>query len=751
MRVAIVTRGDLFPTDHGAAVKIVRTAEHLSLVSGEPSFVITDDPDHYHRFEGRSHSLWPFPLRHRAAMEWPPLPRLRRAAPRFAGLVGYPEEEHFLYQPLFDPGWWVRCLSLVRAEGVSVLQAEFPGYALPASVGAALAGPLLGRGVQSSLVQHNVEWDRLEEFGHPVGRLRRVEQGLLWAVDHVIAVSADDRRRMIAAGGPAGRITVIPHGVELEPYRTARPAGLRARYAIAEDAPLLVFHGTLHYWPNTEAVRFIVEQLLPRLLPRWPALRVLVCGRSPPLHYAHPAIVFTGSVGDLPAHLCAADLAICPLAAGGGTRMKLLEYMAAGLPTVSTTKGAEGLVATPGVELEIADGPVAFAEAVHALLSDPARRSAMASAARSLVARLDWSAVAAATLALYRGEGRGEDWGQRLATGSLPEGATLPLPPVDAGVPRLRPGKDRTLLLLINRGCNLRCSFCDLWDNHEQMDVPGRLLPLLDEAVAIGTRVLVITGGEPFLHPDLFVAVRAAKAKGLAVNITTNGLLVDRRWEELRASGLDSLSVSLDGLAETHDRLRGQRGAWRRTVAALERCRAAGIACSVYFTVTHDNVAELIPVWELARGVGARFDFWPVNDAPDLALRGPEDRAAFAAAIDRIGAHDPEVAGRRAYYLQGLDYHAGAAAPMRCLGLLDQYGVKYSGELLPCCVWGAEGVVVGNVFERPLRELWRSPEVVAARERLMGEGCTAGCYNHSLYEFSQSTGLPFRVGEAPAG
>lgn len=747
MRVAIVTRGDLFPTDHGAAVKIVRTAEHLSLASGEPCFVITDDPDHYHRFDGRSHSLRPYSPRQRAAMEWPPLPRLRRWAPRVAGWVGYPDEEHFLYQPLFDPGWWVRCLGLVRAEGISVLQAEFPGYALPAAVGAALAGPLLGQGVQSSLVQHNVEWDRLEEFGHPAGRLRRVEQGLLWAVDHVIAVSADDRRRMIAAGGPAERIRVIPHGVELAPYRAARPEGLRARYRIAQDAPLLVFHGTLHYWPNTEAVRFVVEQLLPRLLPRWPTLRVLVCGRSPPEHYAHPAVVFTGSVDDLPAHLCAADLAVCPLSAGGGTRMKLLEYMAAGLAIVSTTKGAEGLTAEPGVELEIADGPVAFAEAVSALLADPGRRSRMGQAARRHVERLDWSAVAAATLALYRGEWTGEDWAPAASAAPL---APAP-PPVDAGLPRVRPGKDRTLLLLINRGCNLRCSFCDLWDNHEQMDVPGRLLPLLDEAVAIGTRVLVITGGEPFLHPDLFLAVREAKARGLAVNITTNGLLVDRRWEELRASGLDSLSVSLDGLEETHDRLRGQRGAWRRTVAALERCLAAGLACSVYFTVTHDNVAELIPVWERAVALGARFDFWPVNDAPELALRGPDDRAIFAAAIDRIGAHDPEVAGRRAYYLQGLDYHAGAAVPVRCLGLLDQYGVKYTGELLPCCVWGAEGIAVGNVFERPLRELWRSPAVEAARAKLLGEGCTAGCYNHSLYEFSQSTGLPFQVARPPAG
>ena len=130
------------------------------------------------------------------------------------------------------------------------------------------------------------------------------------------------------------------------------------------------------------------------------------------------------------------------------------------------------------------------------------------------------------------------------------------------------------MLLLINRGCNLRCSFCDLWDNHQQMDVDTQFLPLLDEAVAIGTRTIVITGGEPFIHPDLFKAVRAAKARGLSVNITTNGTLINKRWDELIESGVDSLSFSIDGMPDTHDTLRGQKGAWKRTIAGLRRVRA---------------------------------------------------------------------------------------------------------------------------------------------------------------------------------
>ena len=80
---------------------------------------------------------------------------------------------------------------------------------------------------------------------------------------------------------------------------------------------------------------------------------------------------------------------------------------------------------------------------------------------------------------------------------------------------------------------------------------------------------------------------------------------------------------------------------------------------------------------------------------------------------------------------------------LRCLGFVDQLGVKYDGSLMPCCVWGAKGLVVGNVFETPLSILWRSKAVQGARLGLYEDGCNAGCYNHSLYEFTESTGESF--------
>ncbi len=763
VRVCLLTRGDLFPPCHGAAVKIVRTAEGLAAATGHPCCVVTDDRDQYWRVDGEGWSQVAYPPRVRAAEEWPGVATLGRAAEGWVQALGYPREEVFLYRPLFDPAWVLRALDVGRREGTTVYQAEFPGYGPPAAVAARLLGQLrqarlrLGLpagdpSVRSSIVQHNVEWDRLEEFGHNVRWVRRVERAALAAVDDVVAVSLDDRRRMVAAGVSSERVTVIPHGVDVSTFRGGRAGGVRAQHNIPAQAPLLFFHGTLHYWPNTEAVRFIAERLLPALQQHVPDVRVLVAGMNPPLYYQTEGLHFAGPVDDLADHIAAADVCICPIMAGGGTRMKLLEYMAAGKAIVSTRKGAEGIQYTDGENIVVVDGLGPTVDALRALLADPSGRARLGAGATRFAQRYDWSRVAQAYVKLYQGEGRGADWNGRLAgmvdapvapvvAASLPADEAR----IAAHLPPRTLSKPRTMLLLINRGCNLRCSFCDLWDGHVHMPVESRLIPLLDQAVQIHTRTLVITGGEPFLHPDLFRAVEAARVRGLGVNITTNGTLIDKRWDQLLACPPDALSFSIDGLAPTHDRLRGQLGAHKRTMAGLARVLEDGrMGASVYFTVTRDNVHELLAVWSQVRAMGAGFDFWPVNDAPDLALTDEDSQRAFREAVRVIGAVDADVAARKAYYEDGLAYHEaiGDPAAVRCLGLVDQFGVKYTGELIPCCVWGGDGLVMGNVFETPLAELWNSAAVQEFRESMFHEGCAAGCFNHSLYEFTQSTGLP---------
>jgi MoaA/NifB/PqqE/SkfB family radical SAM enzyme/glycosyltransferase involved in cell wall biosynthesis len=740
LRIAILTRGDLFPTDHGAAVKIVRTAEALSRL-GEPCCVVTDDRDAYLRFVDGEPERVLYPEKLRAAEEWPLVRRAGRLAERVLGRLGYPAEEYFLYRPLLDPAWWMRAIAVGELENIDVFQAEFPGYGVPAWIAARFAGfGGSARTARCSLVQHNVEWDRLAEFGHSVESIRKVEQWVLDRMDDVVAVSVDDKERMVGAGTDPDKITVIPHGVEVDRFIGVLGRTVRQRHEIAQDQPVLFFHGTLHYWPNTEAVRFIVESLLPKLLAIKPGLKVIIAGQNPPAYYSHPSVITPGSVQDIPDYIAAADVCLCPIFSGGGTRMKLLEYMAGSGAIVSTTKGAEGIQYTDGRELLVADDADTMAAAVLDLLDDPERRTQLGRHAARFAAAYDWSAVGEASLRMYQGEGRGQDWNGHFQASIQPV--------IDAHLPIDRiASKPRTMLLLINRGCNLRCSFCDLWEGTVNMDIQGKLVPLLDEAVAIGTKTLVITGGEPFIHPDLFVAVAEAKARGLSVNITTNGTLIEKRFDELLGSGVDSLSFSIDGMSATHDVIRGQKGAWKRTMAGLKRVHkeAPHISTSIYFVVTRTNVAELTAVHDLACSMGTKFDFWPVNDAPDLYLTTEDEKEQWRVAVAHIANTDLEVAARGPYYESGLEYHGGREGPVRCLGLIDQFGITYEGDLLPCCVWGGEGLKVGNVFETPLRELWGSEAVQQHREGMFGAGCSVGCYNHSLYEFEVATGESFRV------
>ena len=738
MHICILTRSDIIPTDHGAAVKIVQTAYSLSRLYQKPVFIVVENRDEYHRFFLNTHETIPYKSKIRAMEEWFPLPLLARFSEKICAQIGYPKEEFFLYTPQFDATWILRTLAVGWAENIDVFQAEFPGYGIPAALSAKMLGMMrLWKGGShpiSSIVQHNVEWDRLAEFGHHVPNIRRMEVFSLNMVDEVIAVSADDKRRMVAAGVDARKITIIPHGVDAKRFARGTGAGIRERYNIAQTDPVLIFHGTLHYWPNHEAVRFIREQLLEPLLDLFPRLKILICGMNPPLEYAHPAIVFTGSVLNLEEYIAIADVCICPLFAGGGTRLKLLEYMAGKKAIVSTSKGAEGIPLCG--QMIIADVVQDIIHHITLLLRDSSLRTQLAEKAARFVSSLDWDVVSKAYVQLYAGLGRGKDW-------------SLPSVDIESHLPHRIPSKERTLLLLINKGCNLRCSFCDLWEGKEHISLE-QVCSILDDAILIGTKVLVITGGEPLLHPDVFSIIAEAKKRGMVVNMTTNGTLVERFWDALSHAQLDSLSFSLDGIGVVHDGLRGQKGAFDKTVAAIRHIRKeTDFHCSVYFVATNQNVHQLIDVFVLAQDLGCDFDFWPVNDAPDLYITEPKDVRKWEEAVAHIAQRSKKAYENMAFYRDGMRYHAQqlSGKSMRCLGLIDQYGITYDGWLIPCCVWGEEGLRVGNVFETPLKTLWEAPEVQQYRVDLYQKGCGVGCFNHSLYEFSASTKEDFLVAQ----
>ncbi|MCU0623638.1 MAG: glycosyltransferase family 4 protein [Gemmatimonadaceae bacterium] len=203
--------------------------------------------------------------------------------------------------------------------------------------------------------------------------------------------SEDDRQALDRVAGHV-RATVLPNGVDTDEFT---PGASRS------GAPDLVFFGRLDYRPNTDAVRWLLADIWPRIVAARPDARLSIIGAGDMSAFADlvaatPGATLTGLVPDLAERLRRATLAVVPLRVGGGTRLKILEAFAAGLPVVTTTIGVEGIPVVSGDEALVADEPQSIADAVVTLLADPSRAATIGAAARRLVERrYAWRAIEA--------------------------------------------------------------------------------------------------------------------------------------------------------------------------------------------------------------------------------------------------------------------------------------------------------------------------------------------------------------------
>jgi glycosyltransferase involved in cell wall biosynthesis len=239
------------------------------------------------------------------------------------------------------------------------------------------------------LAEHNVEaliWQRLLEFERrPLHRafialqarkLRSVESACCRAFDACVAVSEPDALLLREWYG-VENVEVVPNGVEPDVGLDSGPA---------RDGRL-AFIGAMDWFPNQDAVRWMVDDILPLVRKRTPRVTLTLAGRNPPRwmkRLSADGIRVTGTVEDVSPYLREAAVCVVPLRIGGGTRLKILEALAAGKPVVSTAVGAEGL--------DLRD----FAEQVAGLLEDGPLRERLAAAGRRAAKRYAWDSIAPA-------------------------------------------------------------------------------------------------------------------------------------------------------------------------------------------------------------------------------------------------------------------------------------------------------------------------------------------------------------------
>ena len=219
--------------------------------------------------------------------------------------------------------------------------------------------------------------------------IRRIERDVAAHASLVMAVSQQESKYYSELG--ANRVEVIPNGVDCGYYESL-PVGRQT-----PAAPIVLFVGGLSWAPNVAAVDYLATVTLPVLRQRYPQATVRIVGRGDSdairALAALPGVEVTGSVPDVRPHLEQASVVAVALESGGGTRLKILEAFAAGVPVVSTPVGSEGIAAEHGRHLIVAPRD-RFAEEIAALLDQPAAGARLAAEARRLAASVyDWGVV----------------------------------------------------------------------------------------------------------------------------------------------------------------------------------------------------------------------------------------------------------------------------------------------------------------------------------------------------------------------
>ncbi len=305
--------------------------------------------------------------------------------------------------------------------------------------------------------------------------------------------------------------------------------------------------------------------------------------------------------------------------------------------------------------------------------------------------------------------------------------------PTPLGPKRTPPGP--VVIWNLVRRCNLACQHC--YSISADVDFPGELstaeiFRTMDDLERFGVPVLILSGGEPMLHPDLWAIAHRAKALGFYVGLSTNGTLIDaRNVEALAGVGFDYVGVSLDGIEGTHDRFRRKAGAFAASLAGVRLARDAGLKVGLRFTLTRDNAHDLPALLDLMEAervdkfylshlnYGGRGN---VNRKTDAMFRTTRD--AMDLLFDTAWRHVE--AGRPREFVTGNNDADGAYLlrwvarrfPDRVAHLrakLVQWGGNASGvhvanidnlgNVHPDTFWW--DYTLGNVRERPFSAIWQ--------------------------------------------
>ncbi|HEY8377961.1 MAG TPA: radical SAM protein [Nannocystis sp.] len=318
----------------------------------------------------------------------------------------------------------------------------------------------------------------------------------------------------------------------------------------------------------------------------------------------------------------------------------------------------------------------------------------------------------------------------------------LPLAPGETPKPRL-------VVWEFTSACDQHCAHCGPRSGKRRADELSteEALRLVDELAEAGVGEVTLIGGEAYLRPDVLVVIRRIRERGMTATMTTGGYSLTREIAEaLVEAGIQSVSVSIDGLERCHDALRGRMGSFARAFAALRHLRAAGSQISANTQLNARTLPDLEGLLELLAPEGIHS--WQVQvtmahgaaaDHPEILLQ-PYQMLELYEVLERLVARCEQLGirlmpGNSLGYFGPLEHRLRRTTTTRghyfgCQAGISGAGISSHGEVKSCPSLGEEGTG-GSWREHGFAALWeRAPEIAYMRTRTRAElwGFCASCY-----------------------
>ena len=299
--------------------------------------------------------------------------------------------------------------------------------------------------------------------------------------------------------------------------------------------------------------------------------------------------------------------------------------------------------------------------------------------------------------------------------------------------------------------CNLNCFFCDrqtLYHDKMNKDLGlSKAKKVADNLADADVMTLGITGGEPLLRNDLEELAKYAKDKGLIVTLSTNGTLITRSRAQRLVNSFHSISVSLDGLSDTHDKIRGKKGTYDKAIRGLThltKTNPRACAIGVNFVLNKLNFQELPKVFDTVKNIGVNYFFiQPIIGSSSWVI--PED--AINRSVEQIlemKSNYRHYISQSSYFINHIPNYITGTVPKLCDAGELYLAINNEGELFLCPgLPRTKETYVGSLLQHSMVDLLKSKKLKRIKNAIVPK-CQP-CLMNCTTEFSLLAKSPLKT------